>query len=205
MGHLDQEKQGLQSTKRFISPSPDEQTPAPHEKTQDCIMMLTTYQDLKKGYMDLCGRFPHRSTRGNEYILLLYDYDSNAILVEALSSRQAGEITRGWKLLHRRLLQRHSSPNLYLLDNKWSETLKSALTKYNVDYQLATPYMHRANAAERAIRTFKNHFIAGLCSVHPDFPIQEWDRLLMQAEITLNLLRNARSNPRLSAYCTLCK
>ena len=55
-------------------------------------MMLTTYQDLKKGYMDLCGRFPHRSTRGNEYILLLYDYDSNVILVEALSSRQAGEI-----------------------------------------------------------------------------------------------------------------
>ena len=63
--------------------------------------------------------------------------------------------------------------------------------------------MHRTNAAERAIRTFKNHLIAGLATCHPDFPLGEWDRLLEQCEITLNLLRNARVNPKLSSYAYL--
>ena len=63
--------------------------------------------------------------------------------------------------------------------------------------------VHRRNAAERAIQTFKDHFIAGLASVDPQFPIQEWDRLLPQATITLNLLRNARVNPKLSSYAYL--
>ena len=35
----------------------------------------------------------------------------------------------------------------------------------NIKYQLVPPSNHRANNAERAIQTFKNHFIAGLCSV----------------------------------------
>ena len=60
--------------------------------------------------------------------------------------------------------------------------------------------MHRRNAAERAIRTFKNHFIAGLCAVNPAFPLHLWDRLLDQAECTLNMLRTSRLNPNLSAY-----
>ena len=34
----------------------------------------------------------------------------------------------------------------------------------------------------------------------PKFPLTEWDRLIPQANITLNLLRTARTNPSLSAY-----
>ena len=63
--------------------------------------------------------------------------------------------------------------------------------------------MHRTNTAERAIRTFKNHFIAGLCSIHDEFPMHEWDRLLEQGDISLLLLRNARVNPKLSSYAYL--
>ena len=68
---------------------------------------------------------------------------------------------------------------------------------------LPPPGIHRTNAAERAIRTFKNHFIAGLSSVHPGFPMSEWDRLLFQGELTLNLLRASRVNPKISAYTYL--
>ena len=60
--------------------------------------------------------------------------------------------------------------------------------------------MHQRNAAERAIRTFKNHFLAGLATCDPDFPLQEWDRLILQATITVNLLCSSRVNPKLSAY-----
>ena len=34
----------------------------------------------------------------------------------------------------------------------------------------------------------------------PNFPLSKLDRLFEQADITLNLLRSARSNPKLSAY-----
>ena len=63
--------------------------------------------------------------------------------------------------------------------------------------------MHRRNAAERAIQTCKDHFLVCLANVDPEFPITEWDRLLPQASITLNLLRNSRMNPKLSAYAYL--
>jgi hypothetical protein len=61
------------------------------------------------------------------------------------------------------------------------------------------PHCHRRNAAERAIRNFKEHFVAGLSSVDPTFPLHLWDKLLPQAEITLNLLRTSRLHPQLSA------
>jgi hypothetical protein len=41
--------------------------------------------------------------------------------------------------------------------------------------------------------------VAGLSSVDPAFPLHLWDRLLPQAEITLNLLRTSRLHPQLSA------
>ena len=65
------------------------------------------------------------------------------------------------------------------------------------------PGNHQRNAAERAIRTFKNHFIAGLCSLDPQFPLHLWDCLVPQAEISLNLLRGSRLNPKLSTWAQI--
>jgi hypothetical protein len=69
----------------------------------------------------------------------------------------------------------------------------------DVEYQLVPPHFHRRNTAERAIRTFKEHFVAGLESVDPYFPLHLWDRLLPQAEMTLNMIRTSRQHPKLSA------
>ena len=73
----------------------------------------------------------------------------------------------------------------------------------NETFQLVLPHLHRRNAAERAIQTFKNHFIAGIVSTHKYFPLQLWCRLLPQAIVTLNLLRPSRINPTLSAHVQL--
>ena len=70
-------------------------------------------------------------------------------------------------------------------------------------YQLVPPNQHRHNAAERAIRTFKTHLLAGLASCDPKFPVREWDRILNQAELTINVLRNSRVNPSLSVHACL--
>jgi hypothetical protein len=77
--------------------------------------------------------------------------------------------------------------------------LKTFFTVNDVAYQLVPPHCHRRNAAERAVRTLKEQFVAGLSSVEPAFPLHLWDRLLPQAEITLNLLRTSRLHPQLSA------
>jgi hypothetical protein len=59
------------------------------------------------------------------------------------------------------------------------------------------------NAAEQATQTFKNHFVAILCATNKQFPLHLWDRLIPQAVLTLNLLRQSRINPKLSAHAQL--
>ena len=105
--------------------------------------------------------------------------------------------------IYNKLSSRGCAPQSFILDNETSGELLNAFQNNKVQYQLVPPDNHRRNAAERAIRTWKKHFIAGLCSTDPSFPMAEWDRLVKQGEITLNLLRNSRVNPRLSAWAYL--
>jgi hypothetical protein len=113
------------------------------------------------------------------------------------------EMVRAFKHLHAYLCDRGLRPKLQKLDNEASTALQHAMRQENIDYHFVPPHVHRRNAAEQAIRTFKNYFVAGLCSVDPNFPLQLWDRLLPQATTTLNLLRSSRLNPRLSAQAQL--
>eukprot|EP00957_Ditylum_brightwellii_P015819 1191447-Ditylum_brightwellii.AAC.1 len=63
--------------------------------------------------------------------------------------------------------------------------------------------MHRQNAAEKAIQTWKNHFLTGLASLPKDFLIIHWCCLIPQANITLNLLRPCCQNTPLSAHAAI--
>ena len=92
------------------------------------------------------------------------------------------------------------APTTYVLDNETSKNLELAFEDASVTFQKVAPHNHRNNPAERAIQTWKNHFKAGLATVDPNFPLNQWDRLQEQGNITLNLLRASRSNPKLSAY-----
>ena len=65
---------------------------------------------------------------------------------------------------------------------------------------MAAPEDHQRNPCKRAIQSFKNHFISILAGTDPDFPKNRWDLLLEQAEITLNMSRPSKLNPRVSAY-----
>jgi hypothetical protein len=50
------------------------------------------------------------------------------------------------------------------------------------------------------MQTFKGHFKAILAGVSDDFPIREWDELIPQTVLTLNLLRQSNVAPNISAY-----
>ena len=210
-GHLHQERQGLQSTKSSTLPSTttllqqattvkprikheddeDDYFPTPEQpniKTTNVMYSIIDTHKLGQASMDLTGRFPYMSRRGNQYILIGYHYDANYIAAVPLKRRTAGEITKAWTTLHSKFCTTSFTPSTYIMDNETSKELLTALTKQKINYQLAPPHMHRTNSAERAIQTFKNHFIAGLNVCNSQFPVAEWDHLLPQAKITLNLL-----------------
>lgn len=207
-GHLDQERKHLQSTKIYYEENESDVDKAPISpvaptRTRASLLSLEPFKPKQKGYLDLTGKFPYQSARGNQYLLVAYDYDSNAILVEALQNRQKATITKAWNKINEILAKSGAQPNIYVMDNEASTDLKTAMKSKNIRYELVPPHIHRRNAAERAIRTFKNHFIAGLASLDPQFPMAQWDRLLSQAVLTMNHLRNARANPNLSAHAYL--
>jgi hypothetical protein len=59
---------------------------------------------------------------------------------------------------------------LQKMDNEASAALKNYFTEKTNELSASPPpHCHRTNDAERAIRTFKEHFKAGLATVIPDF------------------------------------
>jgi hypothetical protein len=112
---------------------------------------------------------------------MLQQYMSNAILAQPIKDRTAPELLKAFQVMEQELVARGLKPKLMKLDNEASKLLKAYLHQQDITFQLVPPYSHRRNSAERAIRSFKYHLIAGICSTDKLFPIHLWDRLLPQA------------------------
>jgi hypothetical protein len=113
-------------------------------------------------YTALMGKFPVRSSKGNSYVMVCYVYDCNYVKVIPMKSRSASEWFKAYDTVHQELTVKGFKPKLQTLDNEASAALKNFFTINDVDYQLVPPHCHRRNAAVRATRTFKEHFVAGL-------------------------------------------
>jgi hypothetical protein len=131
--------------------------------------------------------------------MVCYVYDCKHVKVIPMKSRSASEWAKAYDPVHKELTVKGFKPQLQTLDNEASTALKTFFTINDIAYQLVPPHCHRHNAAERAIRTFKEQFVTGISSVDPAFPLHVWDRRLPQAEITLNLLQTSRLHLQLSA------
>ena len=201
-GHLDQERANLRSTKIITENNTDNDHFPEKEanKTFECYAIAIATPETSTTYSDQTGRFPYKSSRGNSYIFLLYVYDANGILVKAIKDRKGATLTEAWKDCNARLQQHGHKTKLHVMDNEVSEGFTAALQENGIEYQLAPPGNHRTNPAERAIRTYKNHYLAGLATCDPKYPVREWDRIIPQSELTINLLRNSRINPNLSSW-----
>ena len=124
------------------------------EKSYEYVSLVIPFNAKTTSYVDLTGRFPYKSTSGNEYLYILYDFDSNAIFALPIKNRQAKTLTTAWETLYQRLTNTGHKTKHFILDNEISGELKKAFNKYNVSFELTPPHMHRRNAAERAIRTY---------------------------------------------------
>jgi hypothetical protein len=152
-------------------------------------------------FTDDFGRFPIRARSGNQYIMLAYHDATNVILVQPFALKTDNHRIPAINAIMKRFKARGITVDSQVMDNEASEAyLNNIAEVWKCTYQKVPPDMHRRNKAERAIRTFKAHFLAILASVDPAFPMNRWDLLLPQAEITVNLLRQSLLHPHISAW-----
>jgi hypothetical protein len=90
-GHMDQTRQNIRTRQpRANKPDPttEQDTVEPQQEPNNAStqQMFATITETGKIYTDQTGRFPVTSSRGNRYILVLYDYHTNAILTEPLKN-----------------------------------------------------------------------------------------------------------------------
>ncbi len=214
-GHGRKTKSGLRSTKAHTESEPDfddienataNQTHSLTKQKESVLMVFDLSDEAQRlMYTNQTGKFPKKSSKGNHYIMVLIEINSNAILVEAMKNCTAGEMIRAYLVLVNRLRNAGVKPKMHILDNECSEEFKAQIWKNNMTFQLVPPHDHRRNIAEKAIQTFKAHFISILCGTDKDIPLHLWCRLLPQAEHTLNMLQSARVAPNVSAYAYLWK
>ena len=126
-----------------------------------------------------------------QYIMVLYEVDSNSILVQEMRNRTSGEMISAYNALVARLKLAGFEPKTHLLDNECSHEYKDAITKNGMTYQLVPPHDHGRNVGEKAIQTFKDHFVAFYAIV------VDSNSILVQE------MRNRTSGEMVSAYNAL--
>ena len=181
-------------------------TVRPRTKERTIYYEIHNYDEFTKRskvWTDQTGRFPNKSSRGNQYVMVMAESDSDAILVEPMKNRTSGEMVRAYQVLIDRLNEAGIFPTEHILNNEKSAEFLEVIKKNKMTYQLVPPHDHRRNRAEKAIQTFKDHFISILCGTDKDFPLHLWDRIIPQAEHTLNMLRPSRMTPTVSAHAYL--
>ena len=85
---------------------------------------LSHFVHTIKLFFYLTGEFPCPSFCSNKYIFVLYDHDSNAILMHPLKTWQDAEIKQAWVTLHDKLALYEVELHVYIMDNETSSDLK---------------------------------------------------------------------------------
>jgi hypothetical protein len=129
-GHLDQSGQNQRSTKPDLIPvddapslpkTDDDPFPAsPADGARLHFCYLSVMEPTGQIYTDQTGQFVTPSSNGNNYLLLLYDYDSNCILAETMKNRTGKSNLAAYKALHTNLCTAGLRPQLGRLDNECS-------------------------------------------------------------------------------------
>ena len=201
MGHMDQRRIGIRSTKP-ITKEADSMEPVTQTPTNDrCHHVYMSITDIDgKLYSDQTGQFPITSNRGNCYVVIFYASDGNYIKSYPIKSRHRTQLLKAYEEVYTFLRIRGYRPQLHKLDNETSHDVETFIAEQQAAVQYTPADMHRTNIAERACRTWKNHFTAIRAGTPPSFKMANWCKMLEQADITLNMMRPCTLNPNLSAF-----
>jgi hypothetical protein len=120
------------------------------------------------------------SLDGSVCFFILYHYKSNCILASPIAGLDDKSIFAAYEKRFKELESKGFKPKLNVMDNQATKHIKQFLTKNECRLQLVEPHNHRVNAAERAIQTFEDAFIAALTMIDSNFPLQLWDKIIPQ-------------------------
>eukprot|EP00804_Cyclotella_cryptica_P000956 CCRYP_018387-RA/>CCRYP_018387-RA protein AED:0.42 eAED:0.42 QI:0/-1/0/1/-1/1/1/0/162 len=112
-------------------------------------------------------------------------------------------MTNAFRDVYEYLTDKGFQPKLNVMDDQGSKAVENYIKSTKTTMQLVNLDDHRINAAERAIQTWKEHWLAGMGTSDSTCPIQLWCQFIEQGQDTLNLLRVSWVNPKLSAYAIL--
>ena len=128
------------------------------------------------------------------YFMVTCEIDGNYIDTKPLKSRKDNELIQAYAELPARVKAGGVGlPKKHILDNKKSAEFTKAIRE-KCQLELVQPDMHRKLIGEYLIQTFKDHFIAILSGVEESFSVNQFDKLVRQAVLTLNLLRQSAEN-----------
>ena len=91
---------------------------------------------------DLPGKFHVHSSKFKKYMLLVYNVDTNAILVKPLKSHDDANMTKAFQNIIKRLRKYNHKVTFFKLDNEVSQAVKDTLTDKSISFKLAPPHMH---------------------------------------------------------------
>ncbi len=162
---------------------------------------FAAFADKRTGilYNNLTGTFPFVSLEGNVCFLIVYHYKTSAILALPKAGFSDDIIFAAHQQQYNLLKPKGYKIRLNVMDNQANKVITKFLDEQQCNLLLVEPHNHRVNAAERAIQTFKAHFISALATTDSKFPLQLWDQLMPQVKSTLNMLRPLHVNPNISA------
>jgi hypothetical protein len=149
-------------------------------------------------FSDLAGRFPVIVFDRSQYIMIS-QYKSY-IYAELLPSRIETSLGVAFTRTYQFFKDLGHQLQFQVLDNEYPESLVRSFKQQRVIVERVPPNQNCANKAERAIQTFRNHFLSILVGAHPNFPINQWQHLLPQAEANLNMMHAWPDNMAISAY-----
>jgi hypothetical protein len=122
-------------------------------------------------YSDQTGRFPVQSSRGHKLLMIIYKVNGNYINTEPVIDSNQRSLIQAYQSIWARLTASGNiKPTMHILDNEALQALKDEI-RDNCKLQLVPLDTHQQNLVERAIQTFKSHFIAILSSVDENFPM----------------------------------
>eukprot|EP00804_Cyclotella_cryptica_P024310 CCRYP_020870-RA/>CCRYP_020870-RA protein AED:0.35 eAED:0.35 QI:0/-1/0/1/-1/1/1/0/397 len=152
-------------------------------------------------YTDQTGAFPVTSYHSNKYQFVADEYRSNAMLVRALNDQTDKSLIVAFTDVYEYLTDRGFRPKLNVMDNQCSKAVEKYIRSTKATIQLVN--QDDLNAAERAIQTWKEHWLSVMGMLDPNCPIQLWCQFIEQGQDTLNLLCVSCVNPKLSVYVVL--
>jgi hypothetical protein len=134
---LNQQRQNSRTTKNKDAQLLDSEADQDHGIKTQFVYSATI--DAGQIYTDQTGRCPVVSSKGNTYIMILYEYDSNAILAKPIKDLTSPQLLKAFQFMEQELVDKGLKPKLMKLINDASKLLKDYLYKHDIIFQLVPP------------------------------------------------------------------